>query len=142
MEGRIAMGMRWFFWATLSQVAVGGWFFMSLPPELRKLFSGESAAHTHSLIWGLVSTVVVLYLSYKKKVVSTVIVLVVTIALMSVSRELLRQSYLKEYFSPSELKVVPEYSPMILFLAILLVGVGAVWYMLKTAWNARRGDEK
>jgi hypothetical protein len=143
MERRITTGMRWFFWATLSQVAVGGWFFMALPAELRSLFSGHSAAHTHSLIWGLVSTVAVLVLAYKKKVVATVVLLIVTVAFMSVSRELLRQAYLKDYFSPADLKVVPEYSPMIVFLVVLLVGAAVVWYMLKTAWNAaRKGDEK
>ena len=137
------MGMRWFFWATLSQVVVGGWFFMALPPELRSLFSGGSTAHTHSLVWGLVATAIVLYLSYKRKVIPTVVVLILTIVLMSISRELLRQAYLKDYFSPSELKVVPEYSPMIVFGVVLLVGVAVIWYMLKTAWHASKsGGEK
>ena len=71
------------------------------------------------------------------------VVLVVTIALMSVSRELLRQAYQKDYFSPADLKVVPEYAPMILFLAIFVVGGVIIFYMLKTAWNAaRKGDER
>lgn len=48
-------------------------------------------------------------------------------------RDFVRRGYLQEYFSPEMLKVVPEYSPLILFLVTLLVGLGLIFWMLRMA---------
>jgi hypothetical protein len=55
---------------------------------------------------------------------------------MAVMREYVRFGYLKEYFTPGDLKVETQISPMILFLVTFVVGIGCVWYMLKLAANA------
>jgi hypothetical protein len=46
-------------------------------------------------------------------------------------------TYLKPYFSLSELPYVPQYSPFIIFLLAVLGGVYLVGWMLKTVWNSK-----
>jgi hypothetical protein len=56
-----------------------------------------------------------------------------TILFMVLVRDLARQAYLAEYFHPADLQVVPQWSPMFLFLAILVIGIAVVIYMLRLA---------
>jgi len=136
MVGRIQTGMGWFFYATLAQIPIGLWFLHALPLPVRDAFLGGSAMHTHTLLLGVLASFVILVLARKKKVVATTVGLVFTVAIMAVSRELMRQASLKDHFSPSSLIVVPEYSPMVVFFVCLAVGLAFVVYMLKTAWTA------
>ena len=61
----------------------------------------------------------------------------VTVLLMTLARDILRLTYLKPYFSLSDLPYVPQYSPFILFLLAFIGGIYLVGWMLKTVWNSK-----
>jgi hypothetical protein len=78
-------------------------------------------------------------LGFLKKVRPAAILLVATVLVMAVLREIVRGGYLAGVFHPRDLAVDPEISPLILFLVVFVVGLGCVAYMLKLA--ARPGEE-
>jgi hypothetical protein len=51
--------------------------------------------------------------------------------LMVIMRDLVRHAYLADIFHPRELLVVPQASPLIAFLLIFIVGLAAIYYMIK-----------
>jgi len=57
---------------------------------------------------------------------------------MVLIRDMVRTAYLKPYFSLSDLKLEPQYSPMILFLVTLIAGIGLIGYMLKLATKRKK----
>lgn len=129
-------GLAWFSYATIVQAGVGLWFLMSLPGDIMLLFMGGSALHTSVFLLALAGVTLILILSFKKMVWPTTAGLVLTIVFMVLMRDLVRTAYLSGYYHPSERTVVPEYAPLYIFIAVLVVGLGAVFYMLKLAFEA------
>jgi hypothetical protein len=129
-------GMAWFKWMTLVQVFVGSWWLMALKPEVMKLFMGGNMMATGAFGVGFVLALVALVLAFKGKVWPTVWVTTLTLFAMAIMREYVRHGYIGEYFSPSQLEVKGQYSSLVLFLVLFVVGIGCVWYMLKLALNA------
>lgn len=134
--GYIQQGMNWFVYATLVQIIVGIWFLISLPQEIMLMFMGGSALHTAVFLTGLLGVVIILLTGFKKMVWSTTAALVLTIVFMVLMRDLVRNAYLSGYYHPSERTVVPEYAPLFIFIVVLVLGLGAVFYMLKLAFEA------
>jgi hypothetical protein len=129
-------GMTWFFYATIVQVGVGLWFLMSLPKDIMLSFMGGSALYTSVFLPGLAGVVLILVLSLKKMVWPTTAGLVFTVVFMVLLRDLVRTAYLAGYYHPSERTVAPEYAPLFIFIAVFVLGLGAVFYMLKLAFEA------
>ena len=134
-----SQGMTWFFYATIVQVGIGLWFLMSLPGDIMLFFMGDSALYTSVFLLGLAGVVLILVFSFKKMVWPTTAGLVLTVVFMVLMRDLVRTAYLADYYHPSERTVVPEYAPLFIFIAVLVVGLGAVFYMLKLAFEAGKG---
>ncbi len=132
----IDQGMSWFTYATLVQVGVGLWFLISLPQEIMLLLMGGSALHTAVFLLGLAGVVMILVTGFKKMVWPTTAGLLLTITFMVLMRDLVRNAYLAQYYHPSERIVVPEYAPLFIFLVVFILGLGAVFYMLKLAFDA------
>ena len=134
---RIASGMTWFSYATMIQVLIGFWFLIALPKEIMLLFMGEGGIHTFLLVIGLAMALLTLLFGFKQRVYSTVASLVALVIVMAVMRALVRNAYLQPYFSLSHLKVMAQYSPMIMFLVVFVVGLALVAYMLRLTFRAR-----
>ena len=132
----VSQGMSWFKWTTLVQVFIGTWWLMALRPEVMKMFMGGNMIATAAFGTGFVLALLALFLGFKGKVWPTVWTTLVTLVVMAVMREYVRHGYIREYFSPTQLEVKSQYSPLIFFLVLLVIGVGCVWYMLKLAANA------
>jgi hypothetical protein len=132
----ITQGMGWFKWVTLVQVLVGTWWLMALRPEVMKLFMGGNMVATAAFGIGFVMALVTLFFSFRGKILATVWTTVMTLVAMAVMREYVRYGSLREHFTPDQLEVHPQYSSLILFLAVFVIGTGSVWYMLKLALNA------
>ena len=126
-------GMRWFSGATLVQMLIGLWFLMSLPPDKRQLFLGDSGYATALLIIGVCVALAVLVLGHKGLVWPSAAALLAAIVPMTLMRDALRRAYLAPYFSLSDLKVTGHYSPLIAFLIVFVIGVTVIGYMLKLA---------
>ncbi|WP_028573532.1 hypothetical protein [Desulfonatronovibrio hydrogenovorans] len=132
----IDQGMTWFSYATIVQIAVGLWFLISLPQEIMLLFMGGSMLHTGIFLVGLCGVGLILVFSFKKMVWATAGGLILTITFMVLMRDLVRNAYLAPYYHPSERVVIPEYAPLFIFLIVFVLGLGAVFYMLRLAFEA------
>jgi len=132
----VRSGLNWFAWATWVQFAVGIWFLVSLPEDKMMLFLGRSPLHTFLLAAGILLGAAAVYSAARNKVWTTSALALAAVVDMVLVRDLLRSAYLRPYFSPNELKVVPEYTPMILFLAAFAAGIVIIAYMIKLAVSA------
>jgi hypothetical protein len=137
-EAHRDFGLRVFIRSTLLQAGFGLWLLLTLPPGTRDLFLGKGILQTSVLILAVAGAGLALVLAAGGKVRQTALALVATVGLMAVAREFVRASFLKPYFSPSDLTVVPEYGPMVLFLVSLAAGLALVVYMLRLAAACRK----
>jgi hypothetical protein len=136
-EEMISSGMKWFSYATLVQVIIGFWFAISLPNDIILLFLGGSSFATLLFFSGLTGAGTALFFGFHKRVWPSAGAVVFTIIVMVLMRDMVRTVYLKPYFALSDLKVEPQYSPMIIFLVTLIAGIGLIGYMLKLATKQR-----
>lgn len=131
--------LRFFTHGSLASMAAGLWWLMALPRDVMLLFMGGSPAASVLLIAGIGAAVYAVVMGFQKKLRATTILLVITVLLMALMREVVRFGYLDGVFHPGELVVVPQLSPLILFLVVLVAGLACVGYMLKLA--ARAAEE-
>lgn len=131
----IALGMKLFFILTLVQLAVGVWFLLALPKAQMMIFMGGNSLATTCFVLALIVIVAALTAAYRGRVFLTVALVAGVVYLMAFMRDFLRTGYLKEYFSPASLSVVPEYSPLVFFLGTLVVGLVLVAWMLRAAFT-------
>jgi hypothetical protein len=134
----ISSGMKWFSYATLVQIIIGFWFAISLPNHIILLFLGGSSLATLLFFSGLIGSGTALYLGFNKRVWPSAGTAVFTVVVMVLIRDMVRTAYLKPYFALSDLKVEPQYSPMILFLVTLVTGIALIGYMLKLATKRKK----
>ncbi|BBO79142.1 hypothetical protein DSCW_65590 [Desulfosarcina widdelii] len=130
---KIDHGMRWFTIATVVQILVGFWFLISLPREVMLSFMGGDAPNTVIFILGLAVAAVSLIFGITRRVLPATAATIATVLFMAIVRDLVRTEFLKPVFHPSDLKVAAQYSPMIVFLIVLVLGLGIMAYMLHLA---------
>jgi hypothetical protein len=134
------LGLRVFLAFTLAGIAAGFWFLATLPREVMLLFMGGSTAASALFAAGLLLTTIVLWTGYKRKVLPTVVLTVALVYLMTFLRDFVRTGYLSPVFSPARLKVVPQYGPMVIFAATLLIGLSVLaWMILKAREALKKG---
>jgi hypothetical protein len=133
----IKVGMKCFFYATLTQFLTGSWFLVSLPRDVMLLFMGKDLIGTISFLAGLFATVLSLVYSFRNKVRPALWSALTTVFLMVIMRDMVRTAFLAPYFAVEKLKVVYQHSPMILFVASLVAGIAAVIYMIKCALSVK-----
>ncbi len=120
----IRLGLRWFTGATICQVLVGAWFFLSLPFSVIRLFSGGDAVHTLFFLLALVLAAQSIRFALAERIAPAVISAVLTVAAMCVMRDLVREAILH----PAEGAITTtgdQYGALALFLfAFLGAGLG------------------
>ena len=130
---RLSTGMKWFTYATVVEIGTGIPFLFSLPKNVQQMFIGGDPLHTALFLASLVAAYYCIYYGIKERVWPATASMAATVLLMVLVRDLARQAYLAKYFHPSDLQVVPQWSPLFLFVAILVIGIAAVIYMLRLA---------
>lgn len=133
----IKIGMKYFFYATLFQVLTGTWFIISLPGDIMLLFMGKDGIGTTVFLAGLIAAVVSLVYGFKNRVWPATWSAIVTVFFMVIMRDMVRTAFLKPYFAVEKLKVIYQYSPMIMFVASLIIGIAAIAYIIRCALSAR-----
>ena len=88
---------------------------------------------TALLTLGLVSALILLVAGMARRVWLCVGMAVPQIFIMSFMRDLVRDAYLQPHFTPASLPVVPQYSPMVMFVVALVAGLATVVWMLRKA---------
>jgi hypothetical protein len=129
------VGMKLFVLLTGVQIAGGVWFLLALPRSQMLLFMGKNGLATACFTAALLLTVLVLAAAFRKKLYATAALSGGLLYLMVFMRDFVRSGYLQEHFSPGMLEVVPEYSPLIFFLATLVVGLALVVWMVRAAFT-------
>ena len=128
------IGITTFFVLTLVNVLFGFWYLLSLPKEQMMLFMGGNIGATLVFLIALLAVVGAVVVAYKRRFWLTFFHAVVIVVLMTFLRSWLRSDYLGNFFTLDQLQVLPQYSPLIMFLVTLVGGLLCVgWLIKKTA---------
>lgn len=121
--------MRWFFYATLAQIPVGAWFFLSLPKTQQNLFMGGDAFGSAAFALGLVFTLACLHFAWKERFWLTSLAALASIMLMAAMRGILRSSMLSTWYSPDVRQLDP--GPLLLFAGALIFSAAALFWLVR-----------
>jgi len=127
----IQTGLSWFVGATLIQMSIGVWYFMSLPESIRCLFIGNDTFGTTIFTLAIPLIIIMLVCAARNNVWLSTMLLIPVIGLMILMRHLVRTAYLNPYFRLQDLHVTHEYSPMVFFFAAALAGIFAIAYIIR-----------
>lgn len=135
----IRYGVLWFVIATLLELVVGSWFFLSLPHAVRAVFLGgdgfATAVFALALVCALASLVMMLigFASSNPswKLITGIIFISLTIICMVIVRDFVRSAYLERYFDASKFSVDPQTGVILLFFLLLVGGFGVIGYMIR-----------
>lgn len=136
----LSVGMRFFFVATCAQLVAGIWFLLSLPVDIMKIFMGRSPLASAVFIVALVVVTVVLITAWKKKLAVTAGLTVVLVYLMSFMRAFVREGYLVKTYVTKIVETNQDYSPLILFIVTLAIGLVLIAWMIKVTLNIDKGS--
>jgi hypothetical protein len=133
-------GLKWFTRLTMAQALVGAWLVMSLPRPVLLAFMGRDRLATALLAAAVLAGLAALAAGLKKLTGAAVWLTLVTMALMAATRAQVRLLTLAPHFTPAALPVTGDQTPFLVFALALVLGLGAIAYMLKVyAKAAGRG---
>lgn len=132
------LGLNIFLFSSLVQIIVGVTLFFAIPEHVRTLFSGGSEFYTGTLLIALTFVAMLLYQAASRNLYGTIITLVFTVLIMSGIRALLRKAMLDPFGGIAALPVQAEYSPFIMFIVSLALGLVAIAYMIKLAMRSNK----
>ena len=104
---------------------------MSLPKKIGFLFLGNNPACTALFALSLILVAQTIYFGMKNRVWPSVFSVLILISAMVAIRDAVRNAFLAPYFKFSDIKVLGQYSPMLLFIGSLAVIVCALFYVFK-----------
>jgi hypothetical protein len=130
-------GLKVFGVATIVQLCVGLWFFLSLPASAMKGLLGGDLLKTALLFLAILPALGAVGTAFRGRVRSTVGLAFLAVLLMVITRYNVRSLYLEPYFSPSQLKLSPQYGVLALFLLVLLAGIAAIIYLVRISFPSR-----
>jgi hypothetical protein len=136
-EEWIKLGCNWFTIATIINFGFGFWFLGALPETAYDPATLQGKIFFIMIVLSVATIIPSVVYAQTGKIIPATVWALVTVLLMTLSRDILRLTYLKPYFSLSDLPYVPQYSPFIVFLLAFLGGIYLVGWMLKTVWNTK-----
>ncbi len=136
---RLRFGAMWFLIPTGLQYLVGTWFLLSLPRDVIMTFMGQSIGGTVAFIasiilpLGALMTVAMAIRHPQPQRLMNVAAahLLGTLVAMVIVRDTVRDRLLAPVFKLSDLKVESQTGVLLLFIVLLLVGLGTVAWMLR-----------
>jgi len=131
-------GLRLFGFATMTQVIIGILLLMVIPTEYMRQFMGRNMLFTITLTIATAAGIVVIVTAMRGKLWPTVWLLAITALSMGALRAMLRAAYLGHFFDVKSLTVNTQYSPMVAFVIILILGLAVVGWMIKAAVAAQQ----
>lgn len=135
---RIHLGLGWFSYATLANLGIGIWFFMTLPAAVRDFTTPAGKWLGIVLAAGIAAGILAIVWGFRLRVRACLCATMTGIFIMVIARDLVRASYLQPYFSPADLVVTGQYSPLIIFLAFFAAGLLLIGWMVKLAFSTGR----
>lgn len=136
-QAGIKSGLRIFGYTTLVQIAIGVWFWLSLPETIWKLFMGQNLIYTVLLSIGIVGALWIGHAAITGKFRLSLILGLSVLVIMLIVRELVRHAYMKDVFHPKDMEIVSQVSPLLVFLLVFVTGLALIYYMLKLAFKPK-----
>lgn len=134
---QIRRNLKTFGWLTIIQIAIGTWFWLTMPEAIWKSFMGGSLIATVMMVVGWLTALLILHSAFTGRMNLAMILGAVQVLVMVIIRDLARAAYLKEIFRPAELENVGEVSPLVAFLLVFLIGLGALYYMIRLIFKSK-----
>jgi hypothetical protein len=133
----IEQGLVLFTGSTIVNFGVGFWFLATLPNVVRLNFIGGNGLATGLLGAGLLlplAAIVHFIMAKGKKSPHRQLLIgvscgVLTVAVMVVMRDLLRNLSLAPYFSPDQLPVASQWSIIAIFVVLFVAGLATLYFM-------------
>ncbi|MCD4689782.1 MAG: hypothetical protein K8R55_10710 [Desulfuromonadaceae bacterium] len=132
------LGMTLFSRLTLLQLLIGPLFLFSLPQPLRWKILGGSPLATLLMSAALVLVTALLVNAFQQRVLTSLALLVPLVCCMVSLRAWLRSAFLQPHFTLDQLQVTPQYSPLLIFLIVLLFGSSVIGWLIYQATKAAR----
>ncbi|MDD2541292.1 MAG: hypothetical protein PHH28_09670 [Desulfuromonadaceae bacterium] len=129
-EAGTRLGMQLFTLLTGMQILMGALFLLTLPGEVMKRFIGDNALATGLLTVGILLAVTSLVTSYRRNITATLCLVIPLIYVMAFIRDSVRVGYLEPYFDMAAVPVNVQWSPLVFFLVILVLGLAVIAWML------------
>lgn len=131
---------------TVLQFLIGMAFLMTLPKNVASIFFSDAlgvSIFALALVTTLAATIMLLIGGTAKKpgplVHAGFGMVIITVALMVVMRDMVRTAYLQPYFQISRLQVSPQVGIIVVFLLTFIGGLATlVWMLRKVAQGKRR----
>jgi hypothetical protein len=143
-------GWRWALWTTAAQVLDGVVLLVVLPPDvLMGIMSGGVATLIPLTLSILLAVGLLMMLARglnpvenRGLVSGALAAMMLTIAVMSITRHQVRILYLDPVASQYQLQVVPQWGNFALFVMLLLIGLATVAYMVKRVVESPASPEE
>jgi hypothetical protein len=136
-EIQIKRNLKIFAWITVVQFAVGSWFWLTMPKAVWSTFMGGSFFATVMMVTGWLLALLILHSAFTGRLKSAMILGGLEVLNMVIVRDLARGAYLKDIFKPSQLENMGEPSPLIVFLLVFVVGLLAIYYMIRLIFKSK-----
>ncbi|MFC1563688.1 hypothetical protein ACFL6G_02070 [candidate division KSB1 bacterium] len=144
----VKYGSRLFFYTTLVNIVMGFLFLFANPREIWMIFMGQNMTATILLALSILLVISALITIYKagkaenpaKQTYIGAGHLLLILLFMIIMRHQLRDAYLEPYFSLDQLKVSAQWDVFFLFVVILLIGIGALAWMIKVVLNMKKPE--
>lgn len=136
-EGQIKRNLKIFGWITIIQFGVGTWFWLTMPEMVWKTFMGGSLYATALMVAGWLLALLILHSSFTGRFTTAMILGGLEVLVMVIVRDVARTAYLKDIFHPSQLVNVGEQSPLFAFLLVFVVGLFALYYMIRLIFKSK-----
>jgi len=131
LNADIQSGLSWFIGASLVQMIVGVWYFLSLPENVRQLFMGNHTFGTTIFLLAIPLIILMLVSGVKNNVWMASFLMIPVTVIMVLMRHLVRTACLSPYFKVQDLQVTEQYSPFLCFIVALIAGSAVIIYMIR-----------
>lgn len=128
---QVKRNLKIFAWITLVQLAIGTWFWLTMPKEVWKDFMGDNLFATILMGVGWIGALLILHSAFTGRFTLSMLLGGFQVLVMILIRDIARRAYLEPSFHPRELEVTPQVSPFIVFLLVFVIGLGAIYYMIR-----------
>jgi hypothetical protein len=136
-EAQIKRNLKIFGWITILQVGIGTWFWLSMPKDIWMLFMGKNIYATVLMLIGWILALGILHAGFTGRLLSASVMGLLVVVVMVLMRDIVRQAYLGTWFHPRDLENVQEISPLFVFLVIFLMGLYALYYMIRLMFKPK-----
>jgi hypothetical protein len=142
----IEQGSMLFTGATVANFAVGIWFFVAIPRAVRTAWTGGNGWVMAGLVLGALLPVaaiahLMLLRAGKPQVRNVTVAIacgVLTVGMMALLRDALRNAYLAPNFRLDQLQVAPQWGVIGLFVVVFIAGLATLGWMLLAVSRAAK----